>query len=126
MDSAVMVQAGDAAGAAETRECPGVSRAKVVQGDGGEILASDVVAPPPNQFCGALTGPERAGKRPSTCVVQYKTDRSGNVQTVWADKWCAPHAQPSPTAVQGVVCARTQCSVALQTLPVLVQFWDAD
>ena len=71
-------------------------------------------------------GPERDGKRPSTCVVQYKTDRSGNVQTAWADKWCAPHAQPSPTAVQGVVCARTQCSVALQTLPVLVQFWDAD
>jgi len=77
--------------------CPGVTRAAVVANEGGElpVYASDVVAPPPNQLGGATYGPTYGGARPSTCVVQYKTDKLGSVCTVWANDWCAPSA-PSP------------------------------
>jgi hypothetical protein len=56
--------------------CPGVTRAEVVADpNGGELYASDVVAPPPNQLGGATCGPMYGGARPSTCAVQYKTDK---------------------------------------------------
>ena len=78
--------------------CPGVTRAAVVADpNGGELYASDVVAPPPNQLGGATYGPTYGGARPSTCVVQYKTDKLGNVCTVWANDWCAPSPPPLGT-----------------------------
>ena len=46
----------------EPRECPGVSRASVVAGEGGgQIYARDVVSAPPNQIGGCLPSPMRAG-----------------------------------------------------------------
>ena len=77
--------ASDSDEAAVSRCCPGVTRAEVVANEGGELYTSDVVAPPPNQLGGATYGPTyggRPGARPSTCVVQYKTDKLGSVCTV--------------------------------------------
>ena len=96
----------------EPRECPGVSRASVVAGEkGGQIYARDVVSAPPNQLGGALTAPSRAGKRPATSVDEYRTDKAGNVRTVWAKDRCAPSvALPIPHAAVPVQCL---CRVAM-------------
>ena len=58
--------------------CPGVTvtRAEVVADEGGELYASDVVAPPPNQLGGATYGPTYGGARPSTCAAPARRAQS--------------------------------------------------
>ena len=47
----------------------------MVADDRGGLFPSDVIAPLPNQLGGATVGPTSGRVRPSTCAVQYKTDK---------------------------------------------------